>query len=275
MTQHLQIAALPFPDIDPVLLEIGPLQIHWYGVGYVVGILFAWWYSRRLVSRPKLWAPRRVLIKPEDLDDFLTWAVIAILVGGRLGYVFFYDFSTFIKQPSSIIAVWNGGMSFHGGLIGMLMAMIIFAHRRGFSAFSLFDIITASAPIGIMAVRITNFINGELYGKPTDLPWAIIFPNGGNEPRHPSQLYESALEGLIMFFILRFITHKALKLPQPGFCAGVFVLWYAVSRILIEFVRLPDQQIGYLAGGWVTMGMVLSLPMAIIGVWAIISSKTR
>ena len=275
MIQTPHLAALPFPQINPVLLELGPVQIHWYGLGYVVGILFAWWYSRRLVTNSRLWGGRPAPITPEDLDDFLTWAVVGIILGGRLGYVLFYDFAAFIKYPASIIAVWNGGMSFHGGLIGTLLAMIIFARRRGFSPFSLFDVITASAPIGIMLVRITNFINGELFGKPTDLPWAIVFPAGGPLPRHPSQLYESFLEGLVMFIILRLVTHKLLKLPHPGFTAGIFVLWYAISRILIEFVRLPDAQIGYIAADWLTMGMILSLPMAVIGIWAILTSARR
>jgi phosphatidylglycerol:prolipoprotein diacylglycerol transferase len=275
MNPSLHIAALPFPNIDPVLLELGPLQIHWYGIGYVVGLLFGWWYSRKLVSNSILWRGMNAPIKPQDVDDFLTWAVIGIIVGGRLGYVFFYDFAQFLQNPSSIFAVWNGGMSFHGGLIGTLLAMIIFARRHGFSPFSLFDIVTASAPIGIMTVRITNFINGELFGKPSDLPWAIAFPDGGPQPRHPSQLYEAVLEGLIMFLVLRFVTHTMMKLPLPGYTAGVFLLWYAFSRIIVEFVRLPDAQVGYLAGEWLTMGMILSLPMALVGLWAIHSSKTR
>ncbi len=275
MNQHPVLAALPFPNIDPVLLELGPLQIHWYGIGYVVGILFGWWYSRRLVSNKTLWSNKTAPIKPRDLDDFLTWAVIGIILGGRLGYVFFYDFAVFMQNPTSIFAVWNGGMSFHGGLIGTLLAMIGFARSRGISPFSLFDVITASVPIGILVVRITNFINGELYGKPSDLPWAIVFPGAGPEPRHPSQLYEAALEGLVMFFILRLVTHQWLKLRQPGFTAGIFILWYALSRILVEFVRLPDAQLGYLAGEWLTMGMILSLPLALAGIWAIYSSANR
>ncbi|MCF6321594.1 MAG: prolipoprotein diacylglyceryl transferase [Rhizobiaceae bacterium] len=275
MDRTVQLAQLAFPNIDPVALRLGPLDIHWYGVGYVVGILFAWWYSRKLVSDSRLWGGKQAPIKADDLDDFLTWAVIGIIVGGRMGYVFFYDFATFMQNPLSIFAVWSGGMSFHGGLLGVFIAMLIFARRRGFSPFSLFDVIAASVPIGIMTVRITNFINAELYGKPTDLPWAFVFPGGGPEPRHPSQLYEAALEGLIMFFILRVLTHNFKKLPQPGFVAGAFVLWYAISRIMIEFVRLPDAQIGYLFGSWLTMGMVLSLPMALVGIWAIATSQKR
>jgi phosphatidylglycerol:prolipoprotein diacylglycerol transferase len=269
------LAALPFPNIDPVLLNLGPLQIHWYGIAYVVGILFAWWYSRQLVSNNTLWGNRPAPIKPEDLDDFLTWAVIGIIIGGRLGYVFFYDFAVFLQNPFSIIEVWNGGMSFHGGLIGMLVAMSLFARRHGFSAFSLFDVIAASVPIGIMAGRLANFINAELYGKATDLPWAFIFPGAGPDPRHPSQLYEAILEGLLMFIILRLFTHSMHKLRQPGFIAGLFVLWYAFSRILVEFVRLPDAQIGYLAGHWLTMGMILSLPLALVGLWAMKTSGNR
>lgn len=275
MSQNLHLAALPFPNIDPVLLELGPLQIHWYGIGYVVGILFAWWYARKLVSTPHLWGAKKPPITTLQIDDFVTWAVIGIIVGGRLGYVFFYDFGQFIKNPLTIIEVWSGGMSFHGGLIGVLLAMIMFARKHKFSPFNLFDVVTASAPVGIMAVRITNFINGELYGKPTDVPWAIAFPNGGPEPRHPSQLYEAALEGLTMFIILWVLTHRFLKLKRPGFIAGAFILWYAISRIMIEFVRLPDAHIGYLAGNWLTMGMILSLPLAITGIWAITTSVCR
>lgn len=279
MTPILDFAALTFPNIDPVLLRLGPLQIHWYGLAYVVGILFAWWYSRRLVANTPLFVggkgEQKSPLNAQDIDDFVTWAVIGIIAGGRLGYILFYDFAAFIERPARIIEVWSGGMSFHGGLIGVLVAMIIFARRRGFSPFSLFDIIAAAAPIGIMSVRITNFINGELYGKPSDLPWAMAFPSGGPEPRHPSQLYEAALEGLIMFFILWVLTHKGLKLRQPGFVAGAFILWYAISRIMIEFVRLPDAHIGYLAGDWLTMGMVLSLPLALVGIWSIATSKSR
>ena len=275
MNQNLIQAALPFPNISPVLIELGPLQIHWYGIAYVIGILFAWWYSRRLVSNAKFWKNGKSPVSPEDLDDFLTWAVIGIIVGGRLGYIFFYDFAAFIENPIRIIEVWKGGMSFHGGLLGVLLAMILFARKRGFSPFSLFDIIGASAPIGIMSVRITNFINSELFGKPTDLPWGFVFPNGGPEPRHPSQLYEAALEGLIMFFLLRILTHTFRKLQYPGFVAGAFIGWYALSRIMIEFVRLPDAHIGYLAGEWLTMGMVLSIPLALVGIWSMATSKSR
>ena len=270
MTEYLllPLAALPFPDIDPVIVRIGPLAIHWYGVGYVVGILFAWWYANRLVSDGRLWAGGQSPIRREDIDDFLIWAAAGVVLGGRLGYILFYDLARYLENPADIVAVWQGGMSFHGGLTGVTVAMILFARRRGFSAWSLFDVIAAGAPVGLGAVRLTNFINSELWGRPTDAPWAFVFPNGGPEPRHPSQLYEAALEGLVLFVLLRLLTHTGLKLKAPGFIAGAFIAGYGLSRIFAEFFREPDAHIGYLAGGWLTMGMVLSVPMVLLGVWA-------
>lgn len=275
MSLTYTFAALTFPAIDPVLIELGPIAIRWYGLSYVIGIVFGWWYAKRLVSNPRLWGEKGSAIKPIDIDDFLTWAVIGIVLGGRLGYTLFYDFEQFAANPLRIVEVWNGGMSFHGGLLGTLVAMIWFARRRGIGMFSLFDVITASAGIGIMCVRIANFINAELYGKPTDVPWGMAFPGGGKLPRHPSQLYEALLEGLILFFLLRFLTHSQLRLKRPGFVAGAFLLWYALSRIAVETVRLPDAHIGYLFGGWFTMGMLLSLPLLLVGIWAMASSQKR
>ena len=268
----LPLAALPFPNIDPVLVRIGPLAIHWYGVGYVVGILFAWWYSKRLVSNERLWggpAP----IGLDDIDDFLIWAAAGVVLGGRIGYILFYDLGRYIGNPLDIFAVWQGGMSFHGGLLGVTIAMIVFAWRRGFSPWSLFDVIGASVPVGFGVVRLTNFINSELWGRPTDVPWAFVFPTGGPEPRHPSQLYEAALEGLALFVFLRILTHRGLRLKRPGFVAGAFVAFYGAARIVVEFFREPDAHIGYLAGGWLTMGMVLSVPMVLVGVAVALRSR--
>lgn len=253
--------------IDPVMVQLGPLAIHWYGLAYVVGISFGWWYARRLVSNERLWGGTSP-ISVRDIDDFLMWAVIGIIAGGRLGYVLFYDLAAYLDNPLRIAMLWTGGMSFHGGLAGTIVAMILFARARGFAAFSLFDVIAASIGLGVFLGRIANFINQELWGKPTDLPWGVIFPAAGPEPRHPSQLYEAVLEGLMLFILLRVLTHGFGKLKQPGFVAGAFVAWYACCRILIEFVRLPDAQLGYLFGGWLTMGMVLSLPMLAAGIWA-------
>lgn len=275
MLTHPAFSAIAFPQIDPVALSLGPLQVHWYGIAYVVGILFAWWYAKRLVSNAALW-PGAPPVKSEDIDDFLTWAVIGIILGGRLGYVLFYDFAAYLENPLRIAMLWQGGMSFHGGLGGCILAMILFARSRSFGVFSLFDVIGPSATIGLFLGRVANFINQELFGKPTDLPWGVIFPvTGDGIPRHPSQLYEGLLEGLLLFLILRYFTHSVKRFRTPGFVAGVFVAGYAAGRIAVEFVRLPDEQIGYLAGGWLTMGMVLSLPILLIGLWSILTSTGR
>ena len=193
--------------------------------------------------------------------------------GGRLGYILFYDLARYLENPADILAVWHGGMSFHGGLAGVTVAMILFARRRGFGVWSLFDVIAAGVPVGFGLVRVTNFINSELWGRPTDMPWAVVFPNGGPQARHPSQLYEAALEGLVLFFVLRLLTHLALKLKRPGFVAGAMVAGYGAARIFVELFREPDAHIGYLAGTWLTMGMVLSTPMVLLGLWAMLRAR--
>ncbi|PSJ58158.1 prolipoprotein diacylglyceryl transferase [Pseudaminobacter soli (ex Li et al. 2025)] len=269
----LPLAALPFPNIDPVIVHIGPLAIHWYGVAYIVGILFAWWYGRRLVTNPKLWTDGKLPMKPEDLDDFLVWAAVGVVLGGRIGYVLFYDFARYMQNPLDIFAVWQGGMSFHGGFLGTTIAMILFARSRGIPIWTMFDVIAAGVPVGLGLVRLTNFINSELWGRPTDLPWGIEFPNGGPFTRHPSQLYEAALEGLVLFCVLRILTHVFFKLKRPGFVSGAFVAGYGCSRIFAEYFREPDVQLGYLYGGWLTMGMVLSIPMVLLGIWAMATAK--
>lgn len=263
----LPLAALPFPNIDQVIVQIGPLAIHWYGLAYVVGILFAYWYAKRLVTDSKLWAGGALPMKPEDLDDFLVWAAIGVVAGGRIGYILFYDFARYLANPLDIFAVWQGGMSFHGGFAGTTLAMILFARSRGINVWSLFDVVAAGAPVALGLVRSTNLINSELWGRPTDVPWAFVFPNGGPFARHPSQLYEAALEGLLLFLVLRLLTHTFFKLKTPGFVAGAFVAGYGASHIFVEFFREPDRHIGYLLGNWLTMGMVLSTPMVIAGIW--------
>ena len=266
---YLPLAALPFPAIDPVIVEIGPLAIHWYGLGYVIGIIFAWWYAKRLLSTARLWPGGTAPIPAEAIDDFVIWAAAGVVLGGRLGYVLFYDPARYLAEPLGAFALWQGGMSFHGGFLGVTLAMILFAWRRGYPIWSLFDVIAAGVPVGLGLVRVTNFINAELWGRPTDVPWAFVFPNGGPEPRHPSQLYEAALEGLVLFLLLRFLTHRAGALSSPGLVAGAFVAIYGLSRVFVEFFREPDAHIGYLAGGWLTMGMVLSTPMVLVGLWAV------
>nr|WP_274628004.1 prolipoprotein diacylglyceryl transferase [Mesorhizobium shangrilense] len=268
MTEYLLIplSALPFPHIDPVIVQVGPLAIHWYGLGYIIGILFAWWYAKKLVTTDRLWAGPSP-IRPIDIDDFLVWAAVGVVLGGRIGYILFYDFARYLENPLDILKIWQGGMSFHGGFAGTTLAMILFAKSRGFSVLSLFDVIAAGAPIGLGLVRVTNFINSELWGRVTDAPWAFVFPNGGPFPRHPSQLYEALLEGFVLFVVLFALVWAGRKLRSPGFIAGAFVAGYAAARIFVEFFREPDAQLGYLAGDWLTMGMVLSTPMVLLGLW--------
>jgi len=280
----LPMASLPFPNIDPILVQIGPLAVHWYGIGYIVGILFAWWYAKRLVNNTRLWPDGVLPMKPIDLDDFIVWAAVGVVLGGRTGYVLFYDLKRYIDHPLDIFAIWQGGMSFHGGLLGVILAMTLFSIKRGIRTWSLFDVVAAGVPVGLGLVRIANFVNAELWGRVTDVSWGVVFCNerlqqtvagcvAGLEPRHPSQLYEALLEGLVLFLVLRFLTHSRLKLKTPRFVGGAFICGYGLSRIFVEFFREPDQQLGYLFGGWLTMGMVLSLPMVLAGIWAMATAR--
>lgn len=280
----LPMASLSFPNIDPILVQIGPLAVHWYGIGYIVGILFAWWYAKRLVTNTRLWPDGVLPMKPIDLDDFIVWAAVGVVLGGRTGYVLFYDLKRYIDHPLDIFAVWQGGMSFHGGLLGVILAMTLFSLKRGIRTWTLFDVVAAGVPVGLGLVRIANFVNAELWGRVTDVSWGVVFCNerlqqtvagcvAGLEPRHPSQLYEALLEGAVLFLVLRFLTHSRLKLKTPRFVGGAFICGYGLSRIFVEFFREPDQQLGYLLGGWLTMGMVLSLPMVVAGIWAMATAK--
>jgi phosphatidylglycerol:prolipoprotein diacylglycerol transferase len=280
----LPLAALPFPNIDPVIVRIGPLAVHWYGVGYIVGILFAWWYAKRLVTNARLWPDGTLPMKPEDLDDFIVWAAIGVVLGGRTGYVLFYDLSRYIAHPLDIFAIWQGGMSFHGGLLGVILAMTLFSLNRGIRTWTLFDVVAAGVPVGLGLVRIANFVNAELWGRVTDVSWGVVFCNerirqstdcvAGLDPRHPSQLYEALLEGLVLFLVLRFLTHSRLKLKTPRFVSGAFLAGYGASRIFVELFREPDQQLGYLLyTNWLTMGMILSSPMVLAGIWAMATAK--
>lgn len=263
--------AIAFPMIDPVALQLGPLSVKWYGLAYVVGLLGGWWYARRLVSAEGLWAGR-ARPKAEELDDMLLFVALGVVLGGRLGFVLFYDLPRYLERPQDILAIWQGGMSFHGGLIGAATGLWLFARRRGYPALSVFDLAAAVVPIGLFLGRIANFINAELWGRPApDVPWAMVFPNAGPLPRHPSQLYEALGEGLLLFILLALLV-RAGGLKRPGLVAGIFGMGYAVARIVCEFFREPDPQLGFLFGssvdalsGGVTMGMVLSLPLFAAG----------
>ncbi|AHK45041.1 MULTISPECIES: prolipoprotein diacylglyceryl transferase [Ensifer] len=264
-----RLAILPFPQIDPVIFQIGPLAVHWYGLAYVAGILIGWYYARRLVQNTSLWRNGEPAATLAQLDDFLLWAAGGIVLGGRIGYILFYDLGSVLENPIRALEIWNGGMSFHGGFLGTTIAMIVFARRNGIAIWSMFDIVATVVPIGLFFGRIANFINGELWGRLSSMPWAMVFPTGGPFARHPSQLYEAALEGLVLLTVIAWFIYRRHALKSPGLVTGIFVLGYAASRIFVEFFREPDAQIGYLAGGWLTMGMLLSLPMALAGIWAI------
>lgn len=268
------LALIPFPDIDPVAFSLGPLAVHWYGLAYVAGILCGWAYARHLAQRDHLWPNDRSPITHAHLDDFLIWIAVGIVLGGRLGYVLFYDFAAVSQNPMRAIEIWNGGMSFHGGFIGAVLAIILFARRNGIAVLSMLDTIATVVPFGLFFGRIANFINGELWGRLTDVPWAVVFPTGGPFARHPSQLYEALLEGLLLLVVLATLVFWAKALKRPGFVSGAFVVGYALSRIFVEFFREPDAQLGYLAFGWLTMGMVLSLPMVALGLWLMLRARS-
>src|ERR1700726_248728 len=254
---------LPFPAFDPVLIQIGPFAVRWYAPGYIAGILIGWVYAKAILRSQRAWggpAP----IGATDFDDFVLWVTLGIILGGRTGYVLFYNLPHFAEHPVEIVQLWKGGMSFHGGFVGCGLAVVLFARRRNISILSLGDVTCAVAPIGIFLVRLANFINGELWGRPTDVPWAIVFPGGGPVPRHPSQLYEAGLEGLALLVILGLMVRGG-ALKRPGLILGNFAAIYAVMRSFCEFFREPDVQLGFLWGG-MTMGMLLCVPLFIAGV---------
>ncbi|MGJ4952289.1 prolipoprotein diacylglyceryl transferase [Bradyrhizobium sp. HKCCYLS20291] len=254
-----------FPVFDPVAVQIGPFAVRWYALAYICGIVLGWLYARSLLKKERLWGgPAPVSLV--QLDDFILWVTLGIILGGRTGYVLFYNLPHFIKDPLDIFQLWNGGMSFHGGFMGCVVAVILFARRNGLPILSLGDITTAVAPIGLLLGRIANFIKPELWGREADpnLPWAMIFPTDPTQlPRHPSQLYEAGLEGLLLFCILAaMVRFGALK--RPGFILGSFIGLYGTARIVSELFREPDPQLGFLWRG-MTMGMLLSVPMLIVG----------
>jgi phosphatidylglycerol:prolipoprotein diacylglycerol transferase len=255
-------------------MTLGPFALRWYALAYIAGLLLGWRYMTQLVRDQKLWGGKTGPVTAPQLDDFLFWATIGVIAGGRLGYVLFYKPDMIWKNPGELIAIWHGGMSFHGGLIGVALAIFFFARRHKIPLLTLGDLVAAAAPIGLFFGRLANFVNAELYGRATSVPWAVQFPQTDvfgqvsyTEPRHPSQLYEAVLEGVVLFFILRHVTHKRLLLTRPGVTAGIFLLGYGVFRLLVEFVREPDAHMPEALRGYVTMGMLLCLPMIAAGLW--------
>ncbi|MEQ8233806.1 MAG: prolipoprotein diacylglyceryl transferase [Gammaproteobacteria bacterium] len=250
---------IAFPDIDPVAFRLGPVAVHWYGLAYIAGIALAWWLLHRRAARPGCaWTPQQV-------GDLVFYAALGGVLGGRLGYILFYNARSYLEDPSAIFAVWQGGMSFHGGVIGMVLAMAWLARRTGQPFFTVSDFIVPVVPIGLGLGRLANFVNQELWGAPTSLPWGVVFshPAAGGVARHPTQLYEALLEGVLLFVVLDLARRHA---PPRGALTGLFLLGYGVFRSLVELLREPDAHIGYLAWGWLTMGHVLSAPMVLAGI---------
>jgi phosphatidylglycerol:prolipoprotein diacylglycerol transferase len=268
----MPLLALQFPQIDPVLVRLGPLAIRWYALAYIAGILLGWLYARALIRTQRYWGGRAPLTVA-DFDDFVLWVTLGIILGGRIGYVLFYNPARFAADPLELFKLWTGGMSFHGGFAGCVIAVVWFARRRGISILSLGDLTCAAGTIGLFLGRIANFINGELWGRPTDAPWAMVFPDGGPLPRHPSQLYEAALEGLVLGGVL-WLMIRAGALRRPGLVIGVFAVGYGLARIVCELFREPDAQLGFLWGG-LTMGMLLSVPLMLAGIGFIVAAKVR
>jgi phosphatidylglycerol:prolipoprotein diacylglycerol transferase len=249
---------IAFPVIDPVLIEIGPFALRWYALAYIAGIVLGWMLARRLIALAPVAASR------EQLDDFVTWTTLGIILGGRLGYVLFYRPGYYITAPWEALYVWQGGMSFHGGMLGVILAALWFCRRQALPALRFGDRIAPAVPIGLGLGRLANFVNGELWGRVSDVPWAMVFPTGGPEPRHPSQLYQAAMEGVVLFIILNILVRIPALREREGFVTGAFLACYGLARFIGEFFRQPDAHLGFLLAG-TTMGQLLSLPMMLVG----------
>jgi phosphatidylglycerol:prolipoprotein diacylglycerol transferase len=263
------LLTLPYPEIDPTAVQIGPLAIRWYALAYIAGLVGGWLYVKRLTAK----SPDKARLTPESIDDFLLWATLGVVLGGRLGYVIFYQPGYFLANPGQIAVLWEGGMAFHGGLAGVIVAMLLFARKRGFRFFAIADLVACATPIGLFLGRIANFVNGELWGRPArEVPWAMVFPGAGPVPRHPSQLYEALLEGLVLFAVL-FVLQRRGVARQVGLLSGVFLTGYGLARFIAEFFRAPDPFLGFLAFG-TTMGQLLSIPMILAGL-AIVAWSRR
>jgi phosphatidylglycerol:prolipoprotein diacylglycerol transferase len=260
--------ALPFPMIDPVLVQIGPFAIRWYALAYIAGIVLGWRLARRLVVLgPKV-------ATTEQVDDFVTWVTLGIILGGRFGYVIFYRPDIFLRAPWEILYLWQGGMSFHGGALGVIVALYFFTRRQGLDWVAFSDRVVCVVPIGIFLGRLANFINGELWGRVSDVPWAMVFPGAGPDPRHPSQLYQAGLEGLCLFILLMVLVYRPSVRARVGVLSGVFLAGYGVARFIGEFFRQPDAHLGFLFAG-ATMGQLLSLPMVAVGAWLVLRGMRR
>ncbi len=259
---------IPYPAIDPVAFDLGPLSIKWYGIAYVIGLLLGWLYIKRLVGRADLWRDGKPPFQPPVADDLFVWVALGVVVGGRLGNVLLYDPGYYFQHPLEILQIWRGGMAFHGGLIGTIIAMWLFARYQAINPLSVMDAVATAVPFGLFFGRIANFINAEVIGSPTNMPWAMVFPGAGPLPRHPSQLYEALLEGLVLFLILRLLTHRFGSLKTPGMIGAAFLIGYGVFRIFCEMFKEDDYR-ALLEGTPLTSGMAYSIPMIVAGIVAI------
>lgn len=259
---------LPFPGIDPVAFSLGPFAVRWYGLAFAAGLILGWLYIRTLVADRPLWPSSGPPLSLDQVDAFVVWLITGVVVGGRLGQVLLYDPGYYAAHPAEIVQPWKGGMSFHGALAGSIIAILLFARRTAVAARTLMDLACTGIPIGVLLGRIANFINSEHWGHASDEPWAMVFPNGGDTPRHPSQLYEALLEGVALFVLLRIVTHRKLGLARPGLVAGLWLLGYAGARILCEVFREPET--GHTLNiGPVTAGQIFSLPMIAFGAYLV------
>jgi phosphatidylglycerol:prolipoprotein diacylglycerol transferase len=288
---------IPFPDISPNLFSFElfgiEIALRWYALAYIVGILFGWWIVLRAIRTPKLWAGDPPMTA-EQAERLLTWIILGVILGGRLGYVLFYDLPTYLADPFQIVRVWEGGMAFHGGFLGVVVAAIWFCRREQIPMLSMGDLLAIATPVGLMLGRLANFINAELWGRPTDLPWGVVFPGAAAQTcpqlvglcaRHPSQLYQAALEGLLLALVLFWLAFRKGWFRRPGALMGVFLVGYGFARFVVEFFRQPDAQfvsdgnpVGLALhwGGWgLTMGQLLSLPMIALGLWFVLRSRAQ
>ncbi len=291
-------AALTFPDISPEIFSVTlfgfELALRWYALAYIVGIVLGWRLAVRAVRRPDLWADKKPVMTAEQIEDLLTWIILGVILGGRLGFVLFYQPAYYFQNPGEILALWQGGMAFHGGLLGVIIAGLIYTSRHQIARLSAADIMALGVPPGLLLGRVANFINAELWGRPTDMPWGVIFPGGAAQDcpdivgpcaRHPSQLYEAGLEGLLLGALLIWLVWARGALKRPGLVAGTFFVGYGLSRFFVEFFRQPDAQfvsdgnplgLAWHMGGWgLTMGQLLSLPMILLGLWLILRARGR
>lgn len=278
------LPAIPFPGIDPVAFEIGPVAVRWYGIAYMAGLILGWLYIRQLLRSPSIWPDNRAPFTPEKVDDLLLYIIAGVFLGGRLGSVLFYNPSYYAANPLEILQVWKGGMSFHGALLGCGAAVWAFSRRNGVNVWSAMDLCAAAVPIGLFFGRLANFVNAELFGRPTDMPWGMVFPYveyvypefKGIEPtpRHPSQLYEAFFEGIVLFLALRLLTHRFDALKTPGLAVGAFLVGYGLARSFCELFRQPDPD-HWLTVGILTPGIAYSLPMVALGLYFIWAARSR